>query len=69
MVRVPDVQGRLDADEVITAAGLKPKDIAVHGPIDDDAAGFMEAYRQRPAAGTLVKRGSHVTYRFWWESQ
>lgn len=69
MVSVPDVQGRLDADDVIEAAGLRPEGIPVHGPIDEDAAGFMEAYRQKPAPGTVVKRGTKVTYRFWWESQ
>jgi hypothetical protein len=69
MVKVPDVQGRIDADEALEAAGLRPHGIAVHGPIEEDCAGYMEAYRQRPAAGTLVKKGSKVTYRFWWESQ
>ena len=69
MVRVPDVQGRTDADDIIKAAGLKPKGIAVHGPVDTDATDIAEAYPQTPAAGTLVKKGSTVTYRFWWESQ
>jgi serine/threonine-protein kinase len=67
LVRVPDIHGVIDAGTVLTKAGLKAAGIAVHGPIDSDAAGIGEAYRQAPAAGSLVPRGATVTYRFWWE--
>jgi hypothetical protein len=69
MVRVPDVEGLSDASEVLRAAGLVPVAVAVHGPVDPDCAGAGEAYRQDPAPGVAVTRGSKVTYRYWWETQ
>ncbi len=69
MVKVPNISGMLDPDPVLKRAGLKPKGIPIHGPIESDAAGYMEAYRQRPRAGALVTKGTTVTYHFWWESQ
>jgi serine/threonine-protein kinase len=69
LVKVPDISGLIDPDPLLKKAGLKGKGIAVHGPIESDAAGIGEAYRQDPAAGTLVPKGTTVTYHFWWESQ
>lgn len=68
-VRVPDIGGMIDPDPALKKVGLKPKGIAIHGPIESDAAGIGEAYRQKPSAGSLVPRGTTVTYHFWWESQ
>ncbi len=67
LVTVPNIQGMLDPDPVLRRAGLRPKGIPIHGPIESDAAGFMEAYRQHPRAGSRVPRGTAVTYHFWWE--
>ncbi len=71
MVSVPDVEGLLtsEAEARLNAASLRAEEAPVHGPIDTDQAGFMRAYRQDPRPGTVVKKGSTVTYRFWWESQ
>jgi hypothetical protein len=69
LVEVPDISGMVDPDPVLENAGLKPEGVAIHGPIESDAAGIGEAYRQDPAAGTLVPKGGTVTYHFWWESQ
>jgi len=69
MVSVPQIDGNcVNPEEVIKAAGLKPKIISVHGPIDNDASGGGCAYRQSPKAGTMVKKGSKVTFRSWWEA-
>ena len=69
MIRVPNIHGMLNPDPVLTRTGLRPKGIPIHGPIESDAAGIGEAYRQLPRAGALVARGTTVTYHFWWESQ
>jgi beta-lactam-binding protein with PASTA domain len=69
MVRVPNIRGMIDADAALKKVGLKGKGTPVHGPIESDCAGYMEAYRQHPAAGTLVPKGTTVTYRYWWEYQ
>lgn len=69
MVKVPDIGGMIDPDPVLKKAGLKSKGIAIHGPIESDAAGIGEAYRQHPSAGSLVPKGTTVTYHFWWETQ
>jgi beta-lactam-binding protein with PASTA domain len=70
MVRVPNVYGmsQSDADSKIRAAGLVPKDIAIHGGGLDQGLDFWCAYGQKPAAGTLVPKGSTVTYYFGWEA-
>ena len=53
MVAVPQIDGNCEnPDKVLKAAGLKPKRINVHGPVDQDAAGVGCAYRQNPKAGT-----------------
>lgn len=68
MKTVPQVDGNCkDTDEVIRAAGLVPKETQVHGPVDTDASSMGCAYRQDPPAGTVVKAGSVVSYRDWWE--
>ena len=67
MVKVPNISGAMNPDSVLRRAGLKPKGIPIHGPIESDAAGYMEPYRQNPRAGTLVPKGSTVTYHYWWE--
>ncbi len=70
LVRVPNVHGMWadQADETIRDAGLKPAGVAIHGPIEPDATDIGRAYRQRPRAGTLVPKGTMVTYHYWWES-
>ena len=70
MVRVPNIQGMCgkDADTLLRRVGLKPKGIPIHGPIESDAADIGCAYRQKPRAGTLVPKGTTVTYHYWWES-
>jgi len=50
-------------------SGLRGKVIAIHGPIEPDAAGIGEAYRQAPSAGVWVPKGTTVSYHSWWESQ
>lgn len=69
-VVVPDITQdcSIDADKLLKKAGLVPKRKPIHGPIDEDAASFGCPYRQNPKAGTVVKKGSKVTYRFWWEA-
>ena len=64
LVEVPDISGMVDPDPVLEDAGLKPEGVAIHGPIESDAAGIGEAYRQDPAAGTLVPEGSTVSPRW-----
>lgn len=70
MVTVPDLQGKChsDIDEAIKAAGLVPHHIDVNGPDEPDAASIGCAYRQKPAAGTQVPRGSELSYRSWSEA-
>lgn len=68
-VVTPDVNGIAFPDSIIRNAGLSPKEIPIHGPIEPDAGDYMEAYRQNPRAGTLVPKGSTVTYHFWWEAE
>lgn len=67
---VPLVNGNCKGtDEVIRAAGLVPRETQVRGLVDDDASSPGCAYRQDPPAGTVVKAGSEVSYRAWWEGQ
>jgi len=68
MVRVPNIQGMMNPDPVLQRVGLKPHGVAIHGPIESDAIGIGLAYRQRPRAGTLVPKGTTVTYHYWWEA-
>jgi serine/threonine-protein kinase len=68
MVRVPNIHGKMNPDPLLRSLGLVPHGIAIHGPIEPDAAGIGEAYRQSPRAGTLVPKGTKVTYHFWWET-
>ena len=57
---VKNVNGEcINADKIIQKSGLKPKSVAVHGPIDKDAADIGCAYRQHPKSGTKVKKGKH----------
>ena len=67
-VAVPNIKGEcVNAQKLIKAAGFKAKRISVHGPIDPDAAEIGCPYRQDPKAGTLVKKGSTVKFREWYE--
>lgn len=68
MVKVPNIYGMMNPGPVLLKAGLEPKGISIHGPIESDAAGIGEAYRQNPKAGTLVPKGTTVSYHFWWEA-
>lgn len=69
MVTVPDIEGLPDAETTLKRLRLRPVEVPVHGPVDPDAAGVGLPYRQRPRAGAVVRVGSKVTYRAWWESQ
>jgi hypothetical protein len=72
MVTVPKVDGIClwstpTPDKLIKSAGLKPKNIQIHGP-EEGAGETGCAYRQSPKAGTTVKKGSIVKYRMWFEA-
>lgn len=74
MVRVPDITGGtsgcvIDIDAILKPLGLKSKGIAVHGPVDPDAKDIGCAYRQSPKPGTMVKKGTVIRYRSWWEAE
>lgn len=74
MVRVPDITGGasgcvIDVDAILKPLGLKSKGIAVHGPVDPDAKDIGCAYRQSPKPGTMVKKGTVIRYRSWWEAE
>ncbi len=69
MVIVPNIEGRIDARDILIRTGLRPVDIPVHGPIDEDAKDIGEAYRQNPKPGTAVPKGAPVSYRSWWEAR
>lgn len=74
MVRVPDITGGasgcvIDVDAILKPLGLKSKGIAVHGPVDPDAKDIGCAYRQSPRPGTMVKKGTVIKYRSWWEAE
>ena len=70
LVRVPNIEGlgATVAESVIRSAGLVPSDVPIHGPIDADAADIALAYRQSPRPGSMVPRGSKVSFRWWWEA-
>lgn len=69
-VLVPDIEGKpcTEAEAILRQAGLVPSDTPVYGPVEEDAGGFISAYRQSPRPGTRVPKGSTVSYRWWWES-
>lgn len=69
-VVVPDIESNcdIDAQDVLKKLGLIGKRIDVHGPEDEDASSIGCPYRQFPKAGTIVKKGTTVTYRAWWEA-
>jgi hypothetical protein len=72
LVSVPDVIGLYpdEAERVLRSAGLEMQAVAIHGPIDPDAgnAEIGQVYRQTPAAGTMVPKGTVIEVRSWWES-
>lgn len=72
LVSVPDVIGMYpdEAGRVLRSVGLEMQAIAIHGPIDPDAgnAEIGQVYRQTPAAGTMVPKGTVIEVRSWWES-
>ncbi|MGB5598880.1 MAG: SH3 domain-containing protein, partial [Thiothrix litoralis] len=65
LVAVPDLTSDcvMEAETLLKSLGLRAKEISVHGPIDDDAAGIACPYRQSPKAGTMVNKGTTVTFR------
>jgi serine/threonine-protein kinase len=71
LVKVPKVIGMYpdDAAKVLRAAGLRVKNVSIHGPIEPDAgnADIGEVYRQTPKAGSMVPKGTVITIRSWWE--
>lgn len=71
-VTVPDVIGMYpsEAAHALATAGLKSKDLDIHGPVDPDAgnAEIGQVYRQTPAAGEQVPLGTVIEIRSWWES-
>ena len=70
-VVVPNVVGMYydEAATTLQDAGLTPVEMAVHGPIDEDAGEVGLIYRQTPAAGETVGQGAEIELRYWWESQ
>jgi len=68
MVAVPDINGMWDPRDVLEEAGLVGVEIIHHGPTEG-AGEIGEAYNQSPSAGTMVEKGSTVTYETWTESQ
>lgn len=58
----------MEYDQLLLAAGLKEKSVAVHGPDEPDFNGWGCPYRIQPAPGTAVPKGSTVTYRYGWEA-
>ena len=69
-VVVPNIESNCDVDtqDVLKKFGLIGKRVDVHGPEDEDASSIGCPYRQSPKAGTIVKKGTIVTYRAWWEA-
>ncbi|BCU06760.1 hypothetical protein Atep_14370 [Allochromatium tepidum] len=55
-------------NETLKNSGLVPKEISIHGPVDDDFSGYGCPYRITPAPGTKVRAGSTVTFRSAWEA-
>jgi hypothetical protein len=70
LVAVPDLTSDcvMDAATLLKSQGLRAKEISIHGPNDEDAAGIGCPYRQSPKAGAMVKKGTTVTFRSWWEA-
>jgi eukaryotic-like serine/threonine-protein kinase len=72
LVKVPKVIGMYpdDAAKVLRAAGLRVKEVSIHGPIDSDAgnADIGQVYRQTPKAGSYVPKGTVISIRSWWEA-
>ena len=73
MVTVPRVIGldAPDAEAALKAAGLQPLNVAHYGPagtVDGQPADILQVYKQSPAAGSLVPRGTVVRIYWWGES-
>lgn len=72
LVAVPDVVGMTpeDATTALENAGLAVEEYVADGPVDPDAgnADVGRVYRQTPAAGAKVQRGTTVEIRYWFES-
>jgi beta-lactam-binding protein with PASTA domain len=70
LVKVPNIEGlgATEAEAVLKSVGLVPMDVSVHGPIDADAGDIASAYRQTPRPGSMVQKGSKVSFRWWWEA-
>lgn len=68
---VPQPVGKCDMDyeKRLKEIGLQAKNISIHGPDDQDFAGYACPYRITPAPGSPVPKGSTVTYRSAWEYQ
>lgn len=68
-VRVPDLSSdcQQNPEKALEILGLKSNHESIHGPIDSDAGSIGCAYRQNPTPGTLVNKGSTVSFRSWWE--
>jgi hypothetical protein len=59
LVKVPDIGGLIDPDPLLKKAGLKPKGIAIHGPIEFDAAGIGGGLPAEPAGGNPRAQRDH----------
>jgi beta-lactam-binding protein with PASTA domain len=70
LVKVPNIEGLTvtEAEATLSSVGLVPADVPVYGPIEADAGAFASAYRQSPRPGSMVPRGSKVSFRWWWET-
>lgn len=69
-VGVPAPRGECDRQyaELLKSAQLTPKEVAVHGPVDEDFPGYGCPYRITPPPGSRATKGSAVTYRSAWEA-
>lgn len=68
-VRVPQPATECDYDygKTLKQSGLVAKQLLIHGPEDEDFAGYGCPYRITPAPGTTVQKGSTVQYRSAYE--
>ncbi len=57
MVRVPNIHGMMNPDPLLRSLGLVPHGIAIHGPIESDAAASAKPIGRGPGRGRSCRRG------------
>lgn len=67
---IPFPRGQCDTEysNLLKQANFSVKNIKIHGPNDEDFAGYGCPYRITPKPGTQTPKGTIVTYRSAWES-